>query len=103
MHERDLLSVDEDCRGTDVPVAPRRSVWRTNLMRQAGKAILAVCRNGGRAEPCANLRCVLRPFCACAQAELRAANRMETRIWLAIAFCGAVLLVVALIRVVAAG
>ncbi len=97
------MQVDEDYQTKRVQVTPKRSAWRTSLMRQAGKAVLDVCRHGGKAEPCRNLHCVLRPLCACAQAELTASNRMETRVWLAVALCGAIVLIVALIRAVTAG
>ena len=97
------MSVEEDYSAREVQLPAKRSAWRESLMRRTGRVVLAVCRNGGKAEACKNLRCALRPFCACAQAELTAANRMETRVWLAVALCGAVVLVVALIRVAAVG
>ncbi len=103
MQDRDLLSVDEDYSAGKAQLRRRQPLWRESLMRRVGKVVLAVCRNAAKPEPCRNLRCVLRPFCACAQAEVRAANRMETRVWLAVAFCGGLILLVALIRLAFAG
>ncbi len=77
--------------GEEVP--PPRPLWQNVVRRRLGKIVLSFCPKG-RA-PCANAHCALRALCDCARADLAAARRLESRVWLAIALCGALALLIA--------
>jgi hypothetical protein len=40
-------------------------------------------------------KCTQQPFCDCARADFTAAWKQESRLWLALSVCGAVLLIMA--------
>src|SRR5512133_103739 len=82
---------------TGIPAAePRWVLLRQWVGRPAGKLVLAVCPSGKKV--CTNKHCLLQPLCACARAELRMVSRSEARVWLVIAACAALLIVIACIR-----
>lgn len=70
------------------------------LAALVGKLVLRFCRSDQRG--CDKSKCALKPFCECAKADWEAARRLEMRVWMAIGVSGAVLVLVALIRSVAA-
>ncbi len=72
------------------------AIWQVIAARPFGKLVLALCPNS-RAE-CTNSHCAFQPLCACARADLKAAAKIETRVWLALGGCGALLLIVASLR-----
>lgn len=72
------------------------AIWQVIAGRPLGKLILALCPNS-RTE-CTNSNCALQPFCACARADLKAAAKIESRVWLALAVCAALLLLVVSLR-----
>ncbi len=100
METRNAFELEEESReNLRAAVRPRRRHWRDGMMARAGRVVLAVCPSAHKSEPCTNVRCVLRPLCACAQAEIAAGHKVEARVWLALALCAAILLIIAFIRI----
>lgn len=56
----------------------------------AGQSILRVCPAAHREDPCAG--CELRVLCRCAQEDFNAAARVERRVWIVLAACGALVI-----------
>ncbi len=60
-----------------------------------GKVVLMVCPSGRK--ECKNVHCRLQPFCACARADFETARKSEARVWMAVALCGALVLLMSFI------
>ena len=71
------------------------TAWPRRTGMFLGSLVLRLCSDG-RKECTRN--CWLQPVCACARADLEAASRVETRVWITIAICGAAVIALALIR-----
>ncbi len=96
MKTHDLIEPGEASANPEGIVPRKNPIWREALMRRVGRLVLAVCPKGRTV--CENVHCALRPLCACAQADLAAARKFENRVWVAVAICGALVLLLALLR-----
>ncbi len=81
------------------PSGEGTSTWGRFAKRRLGSLVVTVCPNGDKA--CGAVNCVFRPLCACVRAEMAQARRIEGRIWVSIACCGAIVLLIALFRALA--
>jgi hypothetical protein len=70
----------EDGGGTETTKSP--SSWKILLGRLAER----ICPYAK--QPCPDDKCQLKQYCKCAQEEAAAANRLETKLWALLAFCG---------------
>lgn len=75
----------------------KTGAFRARFNSALGKVILGICV--AEKHECNNRHCVFQPVCACARAELQKAGKSESRIWLAVAICGVVLILIAFVRV----
>ncbi len=73
----------EDGGGTETAKSP--SLWRILVGRLAER----ICPYAK--EPCPEENCQLKSFCKCAQEQAAAANRLETKLWGLLLFCGVAL------------
>lgn len=80
--------------GPSPEIPPNRFIRMVKMV--LGSLILRVCPEKPHA--CANVRCHLRPLCACAAAELRTARQLEGRVWITVAACGLIALALWLSR-----
>lgn len=83
--KRDFRGASEEVR----PIAPTRgqTVWPRWPGILCGRLILRICASGKKADVCDG--CRLRVFCRCAQDEFEKATVLERRLWVALAVCGA--------------
>jgi hypothetical protein len=96
LEEQSLLSETGRPTACDAPEPSGGSSSRLGRARQfLGATVLRVCREGRR--ECTKPNCWLQPVCACARADLAAARRMEARVWILIAICGGVVIIMAAI------
>ncbi len=93
MDRREVSDLEQEYYYGAAGAGQQPASWRNNVMRQVGAVALTLCPTARKLEPCAKTDCVLRPFCACARRELSAANRLESRVWLGIALCAVLTLV----------
>ena len=95
--------VQADCpAGNPFPVRPKIAEPVKGRFKAAvGRVVLGICIADKK--ECNNRHCILQPFCACARAELQKAGKAESRIWLAVAICGGVLIFAAFLRIFVSG